>query len=202
MSRRDASTRRDFLLGMFRRMAEPAAQVLEPFADQVLSQPRPKKEPGVVRRLLRPPGALPEADFLEHCERSNRCVEVCPAGAIRRWEGIDERLHGTPFLAPNLQACLVCNDLACMSACPSGALQQVPREEIRIGLAVVDQRVCARSRGEGCRECVDRCPIGANAIHLDPGGQVVVRREACIGCGICQQFCPEHPKAITVWPQG
>ena len=34
------------------------------------------------RRFIRPPGALPEAEFLTTCERCRKCVEVCPVDAI------------------------------------------------------------------------------------------------------------------------
>ncbi len=187
----EPTNRRDFLRGLFRRVSEPTGRALAHFET---------KPAGPPRRLIRPPGALPEPEFLDRCEGSGRCVDACPVDAIRRWEGIDERLNGTPFIAPNLQACVLCDDLACMGACPSGALRRLPREAIRIGMPRVDYAYCARTRGEDCRLCIERCPIGESAISLDPEGRVIVTADACTGCGVCQYSCPERPKAITVWP--
>lgn len=34
-------------------------------------------------RLLRPPGALPEADFLTHCIRCGLCLQVCPTNTLQ-----------------------------------------------------------------------------------------------------------------------
>src|SRR5262245_16370938 len=99
------------------------------------------------RPLLRPPGALPEATFLETCDRSGRCVAACPVQAIQLLRSAERELDGTPFLVPSQKACVVCDDLSCMKACPSGALEFVPKEQIAIGLAVVDLQRCRRSFG-------------------------------------------------------
>jgi ferredoxin-type protein NapG len=149
------------------------------------------------RLPLRPPGALPEATFLQTCERSGRCVAACPVQAIQVLRSAERELDGTPFLVPSQKACVVCDDLSCMKACPTGALEFVPKEQIAIGFAVVDQGRCRRSFGEPCRECVDRCPLAAAAIGLDARGRVEVRG-GCVGCGVCELYCPTSPKSITV----
>lgn len=149
------------------------------------------------RPPLRPPGALPEATFLETCERSGRCVAACPVQAIQLIRSAEPRLDGTPYLVPSQKACVVCDDLSCMKACPTGALEFVPKEQIAIGVALVDHQRCRRSFGEPCRECVDRCPLSAAAIGLDPRGRVEVRG-GCVGCGVCELYCPTSPKSITV----
>ena len=98
----------------------------------------------------------------------------------------DPALHGTPYIVATQQACVVCDDLSCMKACPSGALHLVAKEQIAMGTAHVDLATCVRSRGEPCRECVDRCPIGESALALDARGRVDVR-SGCVGCGVCEQ---------------
>jgi ferredoxin-type protein NapG len=119
--------------------------------------------------------------------------------AIRLLESDDPRLSGTPFIDPQMQACVVCEDLACMKVCPTGALQSVPRHLIHIGVAEVRQDVCVRKHGDDCRLCVEKCPIGATAIHLAEGsGEVVVREEGCVGCGVCEMYCPTEPRAIVI----
>ncbi len=36
-----------------------------------------------IRPFLRPPGALPEKEFLQRCIRCAKCAQVCPTTAIR-----------------------------------------------------------------------------------------------------------------------
>jgi NAD-dependent dihydropyrimidine dehydrogenase PreA subunit len=112
-------------------------------------------------------------------------------------EGPDERLKGTPAIVPSRRACVVCDDLSCMPACPSGALVRLSVDDFRIGLAVVDAASCVRTRGEDCRACVDGCPIGSRAIALDAEGAVTIG-SACVGCGVCEMVCPTRPRAVVV----
>jgi ferredoxin-type protein NapG len=158
------------------------------------------------RPLLRPPGALQEADFLATCHRCGKCVEACPADAIRPLMSADPALNKTPHVDPDLRACVLCDELACMKVCPSGALQWTDRHAIRMGLAVVDFDLCLRSADEPCTLCVDRCPLGKSAIRLDDNGRVKVLSpdesgHGCTGCGVCQEACPTRPtRAIRVHP--
>ncbi|MDE0333149.1 MAG: 4Fe-4S dicluster domain-containing protein [Nitrospinae bacterium] len=156
------------------------------------------------RPPLRPPGAAPEEEFLELCCGVGACAEVCPAEAIRLvpGEGDSGVLH--PIIVPQEAACIVCEDLACMKACPSGALTLVSREEIRIGRAQVNPDRCLAWSGTdpGCDYCVDRCPLGKQAIRLERAGPVrgPVVDKGCVGCGVCEYFCPAQPSAIRVYP--
>lgn len=149
------------------------------------------------RQRLRPPGAIIEAAFLETCYRCGNCVDVCPAQAIQHTRDSSEELNGTPYIDAARQPCLVCDGLECMQACPSGALQLLSQEQIRMGRAVVDHAACLRTAGEDCRRCVDLCPLGEAALRLDDGGAVAVG-SACIGCGICEWKCPTTPRSVTV----
>ena len=153
------------------------------------------------RTLLRPPGAIPEAEFLEVCHRCGKCVEVCPADAIKLYACDDDHLNGTPVIDPDIAACVICDDLACMNVCPSGALVLVDSpHSIRMGLAVMNHSVCVRSQGEDCTKCIDLCPLGESAIRLDAAGKVEVLDPGCVGCGVCQFHCPTEPKAIIITP--
>lgn len=119
---------------------------------------------------------------------------------------LDEPIRGTPYVDPDKQACVICDELACMKACPSGALKLVDRFAIRMGLAEVNHDLCVRSEGEDCRICIERCPLGDIAIRLDGAGRVLVidpefTGQGCTGCGVCQQHCPTRPlRAIVVFP--
>ncbi len=154
--------------------------------------------------VLRPPGAAPEAAFLHLCAASGKCAQVCPADAILMLPREDESGLRAPRIIPADGACVVCDDLSCMKACPTGALALLPREEIRIGLAEVNADTCLAWNGldEGCDYCVARCPIGERAIRIEKKeeGQGPVIGEACVGCGACEQHCPEFPGAVRVLP--
>lgn len=162
-----------------------------------------------LRTVLRPPGAIPEKQFVETCLRCGACVDACPAHAIVPSPRERPRDGGTPFVDPEKAACVICDELACMKACPSGALELVDRLDIRMGLARWRENHCLRSNGEDCTICIDKCPLGATAIRLDNGRVAVIAPNdsdehgmgrGCTGCGICQLYCPTHPKAIIVEP--
>ena len=152
--------------------------------------------------ILRPPGALPEATFLETCQRCGNCIESCPAEAIRTFQSGNSNLAGTPYIAPNSQPCVVCDSLACMQVCPSGALQKLSVDQIQIGLAEANYDTCLRTEEIECTYCVDACPIGNTAIQLDSQNRIEIISPGCVGCGVCQYECPTAPKSIVVkqWP--
>lgn len=154
--------------------------------------------------LLRPPGAAPEADFLRLCGGGAECAQACPAEAILMISREDGSGFRAPRIIPADAACVVCDDLSCMKACPTGALSLVPREEIRVGLARVNHEACLAWRGldPACNYCVTRCPIGEGAIRIEKeeGVQGPAIGEGCVGCGCCEQHCPEFPGAVRVFP--
>jgi ferredoxin-type protein NapG len=203
--------RRKFFRALFHRVAEPVADAVErPLKqfEQVLEQtghmePPPAPVPPVPPSVLRPPGALAEEEsFISTCQRSGQCAAVCPVQAIKFLTADDTRWGGTPYIEPETQACVMCNDVPCARACPSGALQQVQPEEIRMGLAEWAMESCLRTMGQECRDCVDKCPAGGKAIELDEASNMIaVKSDGCTGCGVCQQHCPTYPKAITVRPR-
>lgn len=159
-------------------------------------------------RYLRPPGALPPGEFESRCTRCGKCVEVCPAHAIRL-DSYDMSTDGMPTILAATQPCVVCDTLACMNNCPSGALQVIERLNIKMGTAKVDRDTCRRESGEDCRFCIEACPIdGTGAtppalaaifIHAETG-RIRVRKNVCIGCGLCESRCPVDPPAITIQP--
>ncbi len=64
------------------------------------------------RTVLRPPGALSEGEFLDHCIGCAQCVNSCPVSAIQLAHSGDSSLDSKPFIDPQVQACAVCEDLA------------------------------------------------------------------------------------------
>lgn len=182
------SPRRLFFREAFGRALRPMADFLE------------KRSPlSPTRNYLRPPGAVAEQDFLSACQRCGKCIEVCPAHCIFAVSD-DGPAAGTPVIDPDKAPCVVCEGLKCTHVCPSGALLPLldPRG-IHMGTAEVYRALCVRSHGEACTLCVERCPIGSAAIRFDDDGPPEVL-SGCVGCGVCQFYCPTAPKAIGTKP--
>ena len=170
-----------------------------------VSSPRPAasarpKTPRAPEIALRPPGALPEQEFLDTCRHCGKCVEACPVQAI----GLigDGPGAGTPVIHARVAPCHLCEGLQCTVACPSGALRALfsPRD-VRMGTAVIDPGECLAYQGVACRACNDVCPL-PGVIALAPGRGVyvpVAGTENCVGCGLCFRYCPS-PDAIRIEP--
>jgi ferredoxin-type protein NapG len=214
MSDQSPVNRRRFFREGLRELLKPLASAVEPI-EEVVRQlegmdatavrggvaprvPQPPRPPEPVA-FLRPPGALAGDDFASACTRCGDCVRACPAHCIQ----LDETgrvAGGAPYVVPDTMPCVVCDGLQCMHACPSGALRPIPLGEIDMGTAVWNEARCVRSHGEACTTCVDQCPVGSVAIELS-GGKVRVIEDGCIGCGVCEHYCPTGPKSITVVPR-
>jgi len=159
---------------------------------------------------IRPPGSVPEDQFLQLCIRCGQCIKVCPNNVLQP-AGLEHGFNGlwTPCVVADWSGCEPsCSN--CGQVCPTGAVRALTLEDkraARIGLAQVDQRICLPHAGQGaCQLCVDECRMAAyNAIEfLRVGGEVnekgepvddsgclapVVREDRCIGCGLCQMRC-------------
>jgi len=157
--------------------------------------------------LLRPPGARPEPEFLAACLRCGQCVEACPFETLRLAVGVGAGIaNGTPYLESRAVPCWLCqgfDDLRCIAACPTGALEPVTDiADIRMGSAVVDEGVCLAYNGAMCRVCWHICPFPDRALTYDRRLRPVVDPEVCIGCGLCDYACPTEPSSIPVRPRG
>jgi len=159
-------------------------------------------------RLIRPPGALPEKDFLQLCQRCGLCMKACPTNAINPTLA-EAGMAGfwTPHLIMTQGYCEYTCTL-CSSVCPTGAIMEISAKEkierpIIIGVAYVDRGRCLPWSGNGpCIVCQELCPTSPKAIYLRkevvPGpdhspmvGNVpFVDLKRCVGCGICENKCP------------
>ena len=159
---------------------------------------------------IRPPGSVPEPEFLQLCVRCGQCIKVCPNNVLQP-AGFEYGLNAlwTPRVVADWSGCEpTCGN--CGHVCPTGAVRALRLEEkraARIGLAVVSEQACLPYAGRGaCQLCVDECRIaGYDAIEfirvggeLDENGRPiegsghlapVVREDRCIGCGLCQMRC-------------
>jgi ferredoxin-type protein NapG len=162
---------------------------------------------------IRPPGALAEEDFLGACIRCGLCVRDCPYDILFLAEVGDQVPTGTPYFVARSGPCEMCEDIPCVAACPTNALDH-GLEEIeasRMGLAVlIDQENCIAFHGLRCEVCFNVCPIRNRAISLNmqhnprSGKHAlfipVVHSDACTGCGLCERACILEEAAIKVFP--
>jgi ferredoxin-type protein NapG len=165
-------------------------------------------------QALRPPGAIDEARFLGACVRCGLCVRACPFDTLRLAPIGAEVAAGTPYFIARDVACEMCDDIPCVAACPTGALDSdLERiDDARMGLAVVvDQTECIAFQGLRCEVCFNSCPLRGAAITLEyrhnarSGKHAMfiprVDAGACTGCGKCEQACILGDAAIKVLPR-
>ena len=190
-------SRRGFFAQFGRSLAANVADSMGALRAELTARvPRNADEEPAPRRWLRPPGALPEPAFLQTCTQCTACQEACPYQSIRRLGPEFARQAGTPAIVPDESPCYLCEDMPCIAACEPRALRPVARNEVRMGLAVIDRTACYVTQGQPCDYCVTRCPLREEAIRLDGSGLPRVIDEGCTGCGVCAYLCP--PNAVNI----
>ena len=162
---------------------------------------------------IRPPGALAEGDFLGACIRCGLCVRDCPPKILELARPEQPVATGTPYFLARTGPCEMCEDIPCVKACPTGALDPklTDIDKSRMGLAVlVDQETCLNFLGLRCDVCYRVCPLIDKAITLEPQHDArtgkharfipTVHSKVCTGCGKCEQVCVLESAAIRVYP--
>jgi polyferredoxin len=158
--------------------------------------------------LIRPPGAIPEAEFLRTCIRCGECMKSCLTNTLQPclWESGLSGLW-TPKMdlrfAPCEQNCNVCGKV-----CPTQAIRSLPLEEkthAKVGTAILRKEMClVWAQDKPCLICDEICPYNAIVFRpVDGFRRPVVIASKCNGCGFCQQRCPvKGESAIVVVPNG
>jgi MauM/NapG family ferredoxin protein len=155
--------------------------------------------------LIRPPGALPENDFLSRCVRCGECMKVCPTNTLQP-VGLTCGLYAffSPSVSPRRGPCEpMCN--ACGQVCPTGAIAPLsPEEKIRakIGTAHILRHKClAWEMDRKCLVCDEVCPYNAIYLKSLPESKVpvpFVNENRCAGCGFCEYHCPVQARAAII----
>ena len=122
---------------------------------------------------LRPPGSVPEREFLDLCIRCGECFKVCP-GPVLHAAGMEHGLESlwTPVVRPEYAGCHQdCN--FCTQVCPTGAIQPLAisvKRQVHMGLAKVDTQTCLPYRTQDREDCdicyVECAQAGYDAIEL------------------------------------
>ena len=141
------------------------------------------------------------------------CVRDCPFDILHLARPEEPLATGTPYFVARQAPCEMCEDIPCVKACPTGALDHRLQDisKSRMGLAVlVDQETCLNFLGLRCDICYRVCPVIDKAITLDPQTNArtgrhtlfipVVHSEHCTGCGKCEKACPTQVASIKVFP--
>ncbi len=158
-------------------------------------------ESGLINnRLIRPPGALPEEEFVSVCSGCGECLKVCPNNALQSTL-LEAGLAGlyTPRLVPRIGYCEeFCN--FCGKVCPTEAIRYLPFEEKRLlqmGIAHIDKTRCiAWDTDKICLVCNEQCSY--QAVVGDEKKRPIVKEEKCTGCGICENKCPVDGEAAII----
>ncbi len=170
-------------------------------------------------RLIRPPGAVEEAELLAGCVRCYICQDACEPGAIQFFDEADGELYHTPYVDPAIKACTRCRK--CTQGCPTGGLKPMDvdqRADARMGSVELRTDLCLSYKAKAiryeqglltqlgkpateseatlerrgpCGECYMFCLLREDAIKLEPGAFLspMIFPDACVGCGLCEEIC-------------
>lgn len=162
------------------------------------------------RHTLRPPGALPEPDFLARCVRCGECMAACPTNTIQPvWFAAGLAGMFSPVLEPTRGPCeTTCN--LCGHVCPTAALRPLPlaeKQHAKLGTARILRHKClAWEEQRQCVVCDEVCPYDAILLERvadNPVAVPFVNEQRCAGCGFCEHHCPVRAeRAIIVQPAG
>ncbi|MCW4055487.1 MAG: 4Fe-4S dicluster domain-containing protein, partial [Candidatus Bathyarchaeota archaeon] len=108
------------------------------------------------------------------------CEDACPLGLIKVKSNSKT---GTVTLQVDEAKCPCCG--LCEVKCPEGA---VKIRRIFTGKLGINHEKCP----EGCRDCLDGCPITGALYLSEKDGKVHTNELFCIYCGVCRAVCPEE----------
>jgi polyferredoxin len=138
--------------------------------------------------LIRPPGSLPEEQFLERCIKCGQCMRICPSNVIQP-AGIQHGIESlwTPALNNRIgsSGCQY-NCTSCGNICPTAAIRPLKMDEkhgtgdfadkgpIKLGTAFVDRGRCLPwAMGRPCIVCQENCPVSPKAIYTTEEYQTI-----------------------------
>jgi polyferredoxin len=141
-----------------------------------------------LHKIIRPPGALAEDEFLKRCIKCGQCMRICPTNVIQPGsiEGGLENLW-TPVLNNRIgsSGCQL-NCVTCGQICPTSAIRPITLDEklgkgkfekngpIKLGTAFIDRNRCLPwSMDKPCIVCQENCPVSPKAVYTKPNFSTV-----------------------------
>ncbi|MBN2209808.1 MAG: 4Fe-4S binding protein, partial [Sedimentisphaerales bacterium] len=129
-------------------------------------------------KVIRPPGSLPEEEFLKACLKCGQCMRACPTNVLQP-AALEAGVEGiwTPILNNRIGRGCMLDCTACSQVCPTAAITPITIE---------------RKRGLG--KYTENGPLRLGTSFVD--------RNRCLPwamdkpCGVCEEVCPVSPKAI------
>ncbi len=154
--------------------------------------------------VVRPPGA--SRGFSRKCVRCSACVSTCRN--VGRYAitlaGLSKGIRnlGTPVVE-NMREypCDLC--MECTKICPTGALKEIPKEKVKMGVAVIDIDLCLGWNSDVCLSCSKVCPFANDVFEFrssEWGNQPYIKPDKCVGCGLCVKACIVRKTAVVVYP--
>ncbi|MCP4668166.1 MAG: 4Fe-4S dicluster domain-containing protein, partial [Deltaproteobacteria bacterium] len=158
--------------------------------------------------LIRPPGSVPEMEFLSRCVRCGECMAACPTNTLQPiWLRAGFPALFSPAVTPRRGFCDPrCNQ--CGNACPTDAIRFIglaDRIWAKTGTArIIRQKCLAWEFQKSCMVCDEVCPYDAVEFIKEKDIKVPVPHvleNKCAGCGYCEHFCPvQNQAAIVITP--
>ncbi len=160
---------------------------------------------GGLSHPVRPPGSIPEGDFLKKCARCYECIFACPTNTLQPiWFEAGLEAIWTPKVTSSFAPCDK-DCAACGQACPTGAIRPLSLADkiyCKIGTARIYKNRClAWEHDRKCLVCDEVCPYDAvTFIAVGNRKNRVPRVDArkCSGCGYCESHCPVNGKKAIV----
>ena len=158
--------------------------------------------------LVRPPGAVPETDFLSRCVRCGECMTACPTNTLQPiWFAAGFPALFSPAITPRRGFCDPhCHE--CGNVCPADAIRPIGKADriwAKTGTAhIIREKCLAWEFEKNCMVCDEVCPYDAIGFLKEKDNKVpvpYVTEDKCAGCGYCEHFCPvRNQAAIVVTP--
>ncbi len=145
------------------------------------------------------------------------CVLACPSGALdHHIEDVKKADMGIAII-PKLDACLALKNIKVPrsaidriyenthtlkpSELKNKKLEDFPNKSDKRELEEKVLQKLETFEGKECTLCADMCPLpnAIDAIEMisdGKGGKKPLIKEACVGCGVCVEVCPEQVLAI------
>ncbi|MBS7641122.1 MAG: 4Fe-4S binding protein [Candidatus Bathyarchaeia archaeon] len=105
------------------------------------------------------------------------CEEACPLHLINVKFDSERKVIKVDVDSEHCPGCRICE-----AKCPYNAIHT---RKIITGVIKINVDLCP----EGCRYCVDACPI-PDVLSIADDGKVRVNESFCVYCGACKKACP------------